>query len=52
MIYVIIGCVLGIFACLWISTAKHYYSFGWIGLVIGGYFIIKGREKIGLEKDK
>ena len=52
MIYVIIGCILGVFACVWISTATQYSTFGWIGLVIAGFFIIKGRKKIGLEKNK
>ncbi len=52
MIYMVIGCVLGILACIWISSAKYYSGFGWIALVIGGYFIIKGREKMGLEKNK
>ncbi len=52
MIYVVIGCVLGVLACVWISSATDYSGLGWIGLVIGGYFIIKGREKMGLEKNK
>ncbi len=51
MIYIVIGFVLCILAFVWISYAKYYSGFGWIGVVIGGYFIIKGREKIGLKKN-
>ena len=51
MIYIVIGFVLCILAFVWISSAKYYSGFGWIGVVIGGYFIIKGREKIGLKKN-
>jgi len=52
MVYIIIGCVLGILACAWIISATYYPGFGWIGLIVGGYFIIKGREKMRLEKNK
>ncbi len=49
MIYVIIGSALSVFFVAWINLATYYPGSGWIGIVVGGYFILKGREKIGLK---
>jgi|LGVE01.1.fsa_nt_gb uncharacterized membrane protein len=49
MIYVIIGFALSVFSVAWISFATYYSGSGWIGIMVGGYFILKGRERIGLK---
>jgi len=49
MIYMIIGFALSLLSFAWISFATYYHAWGWIGIVVGGYFILKGREKMGLK---
>ena len=45
--------VLGLAICVlsigWIKFSSYYPWAGWILLMIGGYLIFRGREKMGLK---
>jgi len=50
MIYLILGCLLCLASVFFMRIGQHDI-WGGLGLVIGGFLIIKGREKPGMSKD-
>lgn len=50
MIYMILGCLLCLSSVFFMKISQHGI-WGGLGIVIGGFLIIKGREKLGLSKD-
>ena len=49
MVYIILGLIMCLTSTLYMGYGKQPL-WGVIGLIIGGYLILKGRDKIGLSK--
>ena len=51
MMYTVLGVIICLLSFGWVSLSVNYPVWGWIGVVIGGYLFLKGRKKLGFEKD-
>lgn len=52
MFILIIGLIISVVSMVFMFLNHNQSAWGWCGIIFGGYLILKGRAKSGLDKQK